>query len=199
MKISQSTKKRFTRLLNSDKFKKENVSRPESVRQLQSSADGSESALTQQPPAEPTDNRKENSETQADQRVRKSAKSESTWDLAPESLKQKRPDFYLDLQDLRNKEGSLSSSEWLQKVLAECRESRDDAHARSRTNIEKILQSVLVYKRCRCCGISSGSAWHCANGIDRCLRCCTGMFELVRRSIPCQNNQKGKARTLSRY
>jgi hypothetical protein len=83
---------------------------------------------------------------QSDQQIKSAIELETTWDRAVESLRQRKPDLYADLQDLRRVQGSSSSSDWLQRTLAECKETRDDAHARSRRNIEKVLRSVLVYK-----------------------------------------------------
>ena len=71
---------------------------------------------------------------------------ETTWDRAVALLRQRKPDIYADLQDLQKEQGSLSSSDWLQRTLADCKETRDDAHTQSRRNVEKVLRSVLVYK-----------------------------------------------------
>ena len=83
---------------------------------------------------------------QSARRIENTIEPETTWDRAVESLRQRKPDLYADLQDLRTVQGSSSSSDWLQRTLADCKETQDDAHARSRKNIEKVLRSVLVYK-----------------------------------------------------
>jgi len=78
---------------------------------------------------------------QSARQIKSAIELETTWDRAVESLRQRRPDLYADLQDLRTVQGSS-----IQRTLADCKETRDDAHARSRRNIEKVLRSVLVYK-----------------------------------------------------
>jgi hypothetical protein len=83
---------------------------------------------------------------QSARQIKSTIEPETTWDRAVKSLRQRKPDLYTKFQDLRTVQGSSSSSDWLQRTLADCKETRDDAHARSRRNIEKVLRSVLVYK-----------------------------------------------------
>lgn len=72
--------------------------------------------------------------------------SESTWDRASELLRERRPDLYADLEDLRAAKDFRDRSVELQGMLAERKGMRDDAHRRSRMNVEKVLRSILVYK-----------------------------------------------------
>jgi hypothetical protein len=127
-----------------DLFKKLGPSPAESAGPSKSPATVEESPLMPEPCPARQSNQINVTTPKSNGQTQNSRTPDSTWDRASELLRRRRPDLYADLEDLK---GFQDSSVWLQSMLAECKNMRDDdAHRRSFMNVEKVLRSVLVYR-----------------------------------------------------